>query len=638
MANIKYALPKGTLLKGKNNTYRIERALGQGSFGITYEATLLLIGSLGEIPSETKVAIKEFYMEDFSFRDGNDVRSSTGSGLSEYYKQKFIEEASKLSSMNDSGIVKVMERFSQNGTYYFVMEFLKGGTLDDRIIGGNSMTYGDVLEYTEGIAKALKYMHSQLMLHLDLKPSNIMLDDHNRPVLIDFGLSKHYDENGNPETSTTIGLGTPGYAPIEQSEYQESDGFQPTMDIYALGATLFKMVTGCPPPKATILLNSPGLLGTLMERCNVPEPVVKLVIHAMEPLYCNRIQNADEFLDKLAYIKSVFLKNIHAEEDEVTYVKDNKKPLSQSDVHTTPKHKDERSTPHLKNGSSSSDRSKPLEEENIGKAENDANTPVKEKVLCMTNNGKYYGLTDETSNIVIPYTYVDVADNGTFSENVCACCDKNHKWGCISTDNRIVIPFTFSTLNSHAPFKNGVAFINGKCYDRYGNKINAQTEVFSFFDFFGFGLLLSIICGIYIWLMTSIFDKISGPFLDNVIIVTLILISLFSLRYIYVRLRQTNIIISEHICDKKILNSYRNYGYVMTAGLIPVKQDDKWGYINHKGKVVIPIQYEWVSIFRGNEAWVKKNGDWLRIDTQGNERILTENELREQNSWIAGYP
>lgn len=76
----------------------------------------------------------------------------------------------------------------------------------------------------------------------------------------------------------------------------------------------------------------------------------------------------------------------------------------------------------------------------------------------------------------------------------------------------------------------------------------------------------------------------------------------------------------------------------MTAGLIPVKQDDKWGYINHKGKVVIPIQYEWVSIFRGNEAWVKKNGDWLRIDTQGNERILTENELREQNSWIAGYP
>lgn len=624
MANIKYALPKGTLLKGKNNTYRIERALGQGSFGITYEATLLLIGSLGEIPSETKVAIKEFYMEDFSFRDGNDVRSSTGSGLSEYYKQKFIEEASKLSSMNDPGIVKVMERFSQNGTYYFVMEFLKGGTLDDRIIGGNSMTYGDVLEYTEGIAKALKYMHSQLMLHLDLKPSNIMLDDHNRPVLIDFGLSKHYDENGNPETSTTIGLGTPGYAPIEQSEYQESDGFQPTMDIYALGATLFKMVTGCPPPKATILLNNPGLLGTLMERCNVPEPVVKLVIHAMEPLYCNRIQNADEFLKKLADLKSVFLKNIHAEEDEVTYVKDNKKPLSQSDVHTTPKHKDER----LKNDSSSSDRSKPLEEENIGKAENDAKTPVKEKVLCMTKNGKYYGLTDETSNIVIPYTYVDVADNGTFSENVCACCDKNHKWGCISTDNRIVIPFTFSTLNSHAPFKNGVAFINGKCYDRYGRRLkisDLEKWYFVVILYCGFmGLAIPFYLGTGVNLIFTLFMAIL------IAIITFIIYQNNNSIY--------NFFISESVCDKKILNSYRNYGYVMSAGLIPVKQDDKWGYINRKGKIVIPIQYEWVSIFRGNEAWVKKNGNWMRIDTQGNERILTENELREQNLWIAGYP
>lgn len=624
MANIKYALPKGTLLNGKNNTYRIERALGQGSFGITYEATLLLIGSLGEIPSETKVAIKEFYMEDFSFRDGNDVRSSTGSGLSEYYKQKFIEEASKLSSMNDSGIVKVMERFSQNGTYYFVMEFLKGGTLDDRITGGNSMTYGDVLEYAEGIAKALKYMHSQLMLHLDLKPSNIMLDDHNRPVLIDFGLSKHYDENGNPETSTTIGLGTPGYAPIEQSEYQESDGFQPTMDIYALGATLFKMVTGCPPPKATILLNKPGLLDTLMERCNVPEPVVKLVIHAMEPLYCNRIQNADEFLKKLADLKSVFLKNIHAEEDEVTYVKDNKKALSQSDVHTTPKHKDER----LKNDSSSSDRSKPLEEENIGKAENDAKTPVKGKVLCMTKNGKYYGLTDESSNIVIPYTYVDVADNGTFCENVCACCDKNHKWGCISTDNRIVIPFTFSTLNSHAPFKNGVAFINGKCYDRYGRRLKISDLAKWYF----WVILYCVFMGLAIpfYLGTGV-DLIFTLFMA-ILIAIIIFIIYQNNNSIY------NFFISESVCDKKILNSYRNYGYVMTAGLIPVKQDDKWGYINRKGKIVIPIQYEWVSIFRGNEAWVKKNGNWMRIDTQGNERILTENELREQNLWIAGYP
>lgn len=73
--------------------------------------------------------------------------------------------------------------------------------------------------------------------------------------LIDFGLSKQFTDNGEPESSTSIGLGTPGYAPIEQSSYKQDGTFPATLDVYALGATMFKMLTGKRPPEATIILN-----------------------------------------------------------------------------------------------------------------------------------------------------------------------------------------------------------------------------------------------------------------------------------------------------------------------------------------------------------------------------------------------
>lgn len=91
-------------------------------------------------------------------------------------------------------------------------------------------------------------MHSNKMLHLDLKPKNIMLDKDGKSYLIDFGLSKQYTETGEPESSTKVGAGTPGHAPIEQANYREGKGFPVTMDIYALGATMFKMLTGQRPP------------------------------------------------------------------------------------------------------------------------------------------------------------------------------------------------------------------------------------------------------------------------------------------------------------------------------------------------------------------------------------------------------
>lgn len=95
------------------------------------------------------------------------------------------------------------------------------------------------------------------MLHLDLKPANIMRKGNEDLVLIDFGLSKQFNSNGNPETSTKIGLGTPGYAPIEQANFRKEDysTLPATLDIYALGGTMFKMITGKNPTDASAILN-----------------------------------------------------------------------------------------------------------------------------------------------------------------------------------------------------------------------------------------------------------------------------------------------------------------------------------------------------------------------------------------------
>lgn len=311
METIEYALPPGTLLKGKDYNYEITKALGQGSFGITYQAVTRIQGNLGELP--TMVSVKEFFMENTSIRGNeNEVYAIAGKETHAYYMRKFWEEAHKLAFMKHPGIVKVLEIFSQHGTYYYVMEYLPGGTLNDRIKDSKPLTLGEILNYTEKIACALKYMHEHEhpMLHLDLKPDNIMLNAENCPVLIDFGLAKHFDKDGNPETGTSIGLGTEGYAPLEQSEYQDSFGIRPAMDVYALGATLFKLLTRETPPTVAVLINNSNLLGDKLKQCQVPDSVIDLVIHAMQLKSIERIADMRTFLEELESARISIKKDI----------------------------------------------------------------------------------------------------------------------------------------------------------------------------------------------------------------------------------------------------------------------------------------------------------------------------------------
>lgn len=290
-------LQPGTVIHGTHNDYRIERVLGQGSFGITYVANVRLKGRLGAIESTAMVAIKEFFLRDVSSRNGLRVFSVSDSTLCSDYRRDFMREAQNLSRLDNDHIVKVLETIEENDTVYYVMEYLSGGNLDQHILSHGKLSCREALDIAIQIGEALKCMHAQHMLHLDLKPLNVMRGEDGHIVLIDFGLSKCFGADGQPESSTRIGQGTTGYAPIEQHSFKKADGFMPTLDIYALGATLFKMLTGCVPPEASVVLNE-GLPVDELSSAGVPPAVIALVERAMQPLRRMRHQTVDEFVDE----------------------------------------------------------------------------------------------------------------------------------------------------------------------------------------------------------------------------------------------------------------------------------------------------------------------------------------------------
>lgn len=292
-------LPNDTLLQG--GKYKIKKVLGQGSFGITYLATSKFKsqGALGEIEVEAQVAIKEFFMADINNRNanGSSVDGTSGS-ICANYKRKFRKEAENLAKLSHPNIVKVYDVFDENQTSYYVMEYVEGNNLDNYIAQHGKISEEKAIGITREIGEALSYMHDHKMLHLDVKPKNVMCRTNGHYCLIDFGLSKQFTDNGEPESSTTIGLGTPGYAPIEQAHFKKYGTFPATLDVYALGATLFKMLTGKRPPEATAILNE-GFPATALEKENVHAASIHAIESAMAPICKHRIQSVRQFLEEL---------------------------------------------------------------------------------------------------------------------------------------------------------------------------------------------------------------------------------------------------------------------------------------------------------------------------------------------------
>lgn len=250
------SLRPGTILKGEQ-IYRIESVLGAGGFGITYLAQTSVM--FGNIPVNVRVAVKEHFVGDYCERqhDGATVvcvGTQKVRDMVERSLKDFLSEARRLSAVSAKhpNIVKVNEIIEANGTAYYVMEYLSGKSLWDYIRERGSLTEEETRGLMLPIVDASAYLHASSMTHLDIKPQNIMLTDGNgtrKPVLIDFGLSKHYTPDGSPTSTVNTLACSDGYSPIEQ--YSGITTFSPTADVYALGATILTCLTGRIPTVST---------------------------------------------------------------------------------------------------------------------------------------------------------------------------------------------------------------------------------------------------------------------------------------------------------------------------------------------------------------------------------------------------
>ena len=317
-------LKTGSLLQG--GKYKIEKILGQGGFGITYLATQELL--------DRKVCIKEFFFKEYCERHEATSHVTLGTQsnheLVERFMMKFLKEARTISTLNHPHIITIYDIFKENNTAYYVMEYIEGESLSNKVGRYGCLSEVESIAYIRQIASALDFIHQRGINHLDVKPANIMIrkEDHNA-ILIDFGLSKQYDAQGGQTSTTPVGI-SHGYAPMEQYNVGGVSTFSPQTDIYSLGATLYKLVSGQTPPQAAEILND----GLPKLPIHLPKYVKNAITQAMQVRKKDRPINMKNFLvlldplenlqpDESSKVIQVQPKNI---EDETTKLKPQEKP------------------------------------------------------------------------------------------------------------------------------------------------------------------------------------------------------------------------------------------------------------------------------------------------------------------------
>lgn len=229
----------GTLL---HDRYIIGKVLGYGGFGVTY------LGWDGKL--EQKVAIKEYLPGEFSTRMPGQSQVSVFNGeKSEQFRdglRKFVEEAKRLAKFqNEPGIVKIFDSFEENDTAYIVMEYLEGETLTAYLKREKTIPENEAVEMLMPVMESLQVVHAEGLLHRDIAPDNIFLTASGEVKLIDFGASRYATTSHSRSLTVII---KPGYSPEEQYRNKSDQGAH--TDVYALSATLYKMITGKTPPDA----------------------------------------------------------------------------------------------------------------------------------------------------------------------------------------------------------------------------------------------------------------------------------------------------------------------------------------------------------------------------------------------------
>ena len=288
---IRQMLPIGILLK--QGEYRVVRYIASGGFGNTYEVEHVRLGK--------RLALKEFFMRGINQRDGTRVSVSLEDNRLTFsqMREKFYKEAQRLARLEELHIVEVTDFFEENETAYYAMKLIEGESLAASMKRtGRPFSENEVRSILPQVLAALKTVHGQGIFHLDIKPGNILMNGEGRCWLIDFGASKQLSAQESMTLSTSTGLCyTPGYAPSEQIS-GSIKRIGPWTDFYALGATLYNLLTKEAPPEVDDVtyegesaFHFPPSVGSDMRR---------LVLWLMQADYRRRPQSVADIEQRLA--------------------------------------------------------------------------------------------------------------------------------------------------------------------------------------------------------------------------------------------------------------------------------------------------------------------------------------------------
>ncbi len=293
------------------NCYRITRFIAQGGFGITYLAEEIGyfkmtgykdVRYIAQRVPET-VVVKELFYSDYSQRDDTTglLFISNTQRRTEFEKlvNKQVEEGEILRSLDHPNIIRTRDVFKENNTAYIVIDFIDGVDLKGLLEKSGKLNVSKALHYIQQILDAAKYIHSKKILHLDISPSNILVKkDTDQAILIDFGASLAYnDENKVQDTTSRLVTGMKrNFAPNEQADIFNLKNFDASFDTYAIGATLYNLLTGeLPPPSSFISTGREKIIPPSTFNSEVNEYLDAVILKAMAPKFHDRFSTSEAF-------------------------------------------------------------------------------------------------------------------------------------------------------------------------------------------------------------------------------------------------------------------------------------------------------------------------------------------------------
>ncbi len=627
-----YTLPVGTKISSPTTTYTITGVLGQGGFGITYSASVNML--FGSLRVKANVALKEHFVKSDCLR----VEGSTCVSCSDPARQRveltrkdFVGEArrlKKLSGLNPN-IVSVNEVFEANDTAYYAMEMLDGVSLRDYVASCGHLPEGEMLGVMIPIVEAVAFLHRNHITHLDIKPHNIMIvadeDGKIRPVLIDFGLSKHYDESGQA-TSTINSRGfSDGYAPIEQ--YSGITTFSPASDVYSLAATMVYCLIGERLPKA-LDLRAETLEAAIP--ANISSKLRRTLLHALSLHAEDRQADASELLANIGEMRATVPMSTQHLADDVTVVDAQPIQLAMPKAHEKLAGKinsnaKKKSSVFIKMALFAlvacivgfgvwyviTRFNHPSTKSSVEQSELAESNKV--ELVPIIQNGKA-GFADKDGKVVIPCEYDFVAN---FSEGLAQVANKNgNLWKCgfIDESGNIVVPLNYADAHE---FKEGMAAVR-KVTDgvsKHGFVDNHGKEVvpckYDYTDSFNEGLAWVRKDGKYGY-VDKLGYEVVQPIYDDA--------STFSDGLAWVKKD------GKYGCIDKSGSEVIPFKYDgalefnegLALVLIMRGGDAKIGFIDKTGFEVIPIIYNFLTSFSEGRAWVGKDGKYGCVDTSGN--------------------